>query len=458
MNKRTLISALLGAGLALGPICAHGQDWKTITRYEKAPVKEQLTERFLKYVKMDTQSSSDTDQVPSTKGQKQMAKQLAKELKKYGVQDVKVNEYSIVTGLIPSNIKKEVPAIAFLAHMDTAPEISGKDVKPRVIRKYNGQEIVINAESKLALNSYTAPLLTKAHGHDLIVASGGTLLGADDKTGLSIIMTMVQYLYDHPAISHGPITIVFTPDEETGAGIEKLDIASLGVDYAYTVDGEDLGELMTENFNAKAFTIVFKGNRAVHPGAAQNSAFADNLLMASDFHTLLPRQQRPETTADKRGFIYVDEISNTGDTSTIKGIIRAFSDEEFASLTSTVQNAFNTVKAMNPRATGATLEFKDEYKNMKNSLPPDMIALTKTAMQAEEITPKEVSARGGTDGATLAAAGIPAPDIFAGMYNIHSELEYADVDVMEASFRTLMRLVTLWAQQNPPASANQAAN
>ena len=451
MNK-LLIPALVGAALVCGPLALCAQDWKTITRYEKASVKEQLTERFLKYVKEDTQSNADTTQVPSTKGQKKLAKQLAKELKKYGVQDVKVNEYSIVTGVIPSNIKKEVASIAFLAHMDTAPEISGKGVTPRVIRQYDGKDIVINADKKLVLNSYTAPLLTKAHGHDLIVASGGTLLGADDKTGLSIIMTMVQYLYDHPEISHGPITIVFTPDEETGAGIEKLDIASLGVDYAYTVDGEDLGELMTENFNARAFTVVFTGNRAVHPGNAQNSAFADNLLMASDFHTLLPRQQRPETTADKRGFIYVDEITNQGDTSTIKGIIRAFSDEEFAALTSTVQNTFNTVKAMNPRAQGASIEFKDEYQNMKNALPPAMLTLTKTAMQAEEITPKEISARGGTDGATLAAAGIPTPDIFAGMYNIHSELEYADVDVMEASFRTLMRLITLWAEQKPVAS------
>lgn len=454
MNKK-ILPALLSAGLMLGPVCAHGQDWKVLTRYEKAPIKEQLTERFLKYVKVDTQSNADTDQVPSTKGQKQLAKQLAKELKKYGAQDVKVNEYSIVTGLLPSNIKKAVPSIAFLAHMDTAPEISGKDVQPRVISKYDGKDIVINAERNLVLNSYTAPLLTKAHGHDLIVASGGTLLGADDKTGIAIIMTMVQYLYDHPEISHGPITIIFTPDEETGAGIEKLDIASLGVDYAYTVDGEDQGELMTENFNAKAFTAVFTGNRAVHPGAAQNSAFADNLLMASDFHTLLPRQQRPETTADKRGFIYVDEISTQGDVTTVKGIIRAFTDEEFNSLTSTVQNAFNTVKAMNLRAKAATLEFKDEYKNMKSSLPPAMLTLTKTAMQAEEITPKEISARGGTDGATLAAAGIPTPDIFAGMYNIHSELEYADVDVMEASFRTLMRLTSLWAQQNAATPAQE---
>lgn len=455
MNKK-IIFPLVGAALVWGSLSAYAQDWKVLTRYEKAPVKEQLTQRFLKYVQVDTQSKADTDQVPSTKGQKQLAKQLAKELKKYGAQDVKVNEYAIVTGVLPSNIKKDVPSIAFLAHMDTAPEISGKDVKPRVISRYDGKDIVIDAKRNLALNSYTAPLLTKAHGHDLIVASGGTLLGADDKTGLAIIMTLVQYLYDHPEISHGPITLIFTPDEETGAGIEKLDTASLDIDYAYTVDGEDLGELMTENFNARAFTITFTGNRAVHPGNAQNSAFADNLLMASDFHTLLPRQQRPETTADQRGFIYVDEISNQGDVSTIKGIIRAFSDEEFASLTATVQNTFNTVKAMNPRAKGATIEFKDEYKNMKNSLPPAMLTLTKAAMQAEEITPKEVSARGGTDGATLAAAGIPAPDIFSGMYNIHSELEYADVDVMEASFRTLMRLATLWAQQTPANEASSA--
>ncbi len=444
--NRTLCAAVLAGCLAAAPLSGAAQDWKALTKYDKNPIKEQLTERFVKYAKIDTRSKADTP-VPSSKGQKQLAKMLAKELKKYGASNVQVSENSLVTADIPSNVKKNVPAVAFLAHMDTAPEISGQNVRPRVIKHYDGKDIVIDAARGLTLNSYTAPKLTAAHGHDLIVASGGTLLGADDKTGLSIIMTLVQYLFDHPEVTHGPVKIIFTPDEETGAGIETLDVPSLGVSYAYTVDGGDLGELMTENFNAKAFTAVFTGNRAVHPGAAQNSAFADNLLMASDFHTLLPRQQRPETTADKRGFIYVDVIENKGDVSTVKGIIRAFSDQETAALTATVQNAFNTVKSMNPRAKGAALEFKDEYQNMKTLLPPAMISLTKAAMQAEEITPKEVSARGGTDGASLAAKGVPAPDIFAGMYNIHSELEYADVDVMEASFRTLMRILNLWEAQ-----------
>lgn len=433
--------------LLTAPVMGAAQDWKALTRYDKNAVKTQLTDRFVKYAQIDTQSNPSVAYAPSSKGQKVFAKQLAKELKKYGAQHVKVSENSLVTADIAATSKNPAPAVAFLAHLDTAPEISAHAVKPRVIKHYDGKDIVLDSARQLTLNSYTAPKLTAAHGHDLIVANGGTSLGADDKAGIAVIMTLVQYLYDHPEIAHGPLKIVFTPDESTGAGMAKLNPADLGVQYAYTVSGGDTGELMTENFNAKSFVITFTGYRAVRPGLAQNSAFADNVLMASDFHTLLPRYQRPETTTDKRGFIYVNDISTQGDTTTVRGIIRAFSDEETAQLVSTVQNAFNTVKSMHARAKGATLAFRDEYKNMESALPPAMLQLTKTAMQAEEITPKEVSLRGSTDGAVLSAAGIPAPDIFAGIYNTHTALEYVDADVMESSLRTLIRLLTLWETQ-----------
>ena len=263
-------------------------------------------------------------------------------------------------------------------------------------------------------------------------------------------MTMVQYLYDHPELEHGLIKVAFTPDEEVGTGARKMDVAAFGADYAYTLDGSDLGQLTDETFNAKSFTAVFKGLRAVHPGEAMNSAFADNLLMASDFHTLLPRQSRPENTAGRRGFILVDSIVTNGDESTVKGIIRAFTDEEMQGFVSEVTRAFNTVKAMNYKGTGFELTFEDQYKNMKTVLPAQVVNLAETAMRQEDITPRRMAARGGTDGSTLSFMGLPTPDIFSGQYNLHSEREYADVDVMEASLRTVLRLITLWDMQPVP--------
>ena len=449
MKRSLLNTAVLAAALAL-PLAAAAQDWKTATSYDKAAVKKQLTERFTKYVTFDTQSDDKAETVPSTPGQKKLAKALAKELKKYGVKNVKTDAHSIVTGEIPANSSKNSPVIGFIAHMDTALEASGKDVKPQVHKNYDGKDIVINAEKKLYLNNYNSPHLASAKGHDIITASGGTLLGADDKTGVAVIMTVVQYLYNNPEIEHGTIKIAFTPDEEIGTGAEVFDVAGFGADYAYTVDGGHLGDMITETFNAKSFTAVFEGNRAVHPGAAYGTNYADNLLMASDFHTLLPRAQRPETTAGRRGFILTDSIETKGNVTEVKGILRAFTDEEMNQLVSSVQGAFNTVKAMNANGKSFALEFKDQYKNMKDVIPENVITVMETAMKLEEITPVRTAARGGTDGSTLSFMGLPTPDIFAGMYNIHSELEYADVDVMEAAVRTILQAVSLWTLQPAP--------
>ena len=454
MNK--LIQTAAVAAAALLPLAAAAQemDWKSVTRYDKAQAKKQLTERFTKYVTFDTQSNDQTDKVPSTPGQTKLAKALAKELKKNGAKNVKVDKFGIVTGEIPSNMPTQAPVVAFLAHMDTALEASGKEVVPQVHKNYQGGNIVINAERNLILSPANAPQLARARGHDIVTASGGTLLGADDKTGVAIIMTLVQYLNDHPEMQHGTVKVAFTPDEEIGTGVEKFDVASFGADYAYTLDGGDLGELTNETFNAKAFTAVFEGMRAVHPGEAMNSAFSDNLLMASDFHTLLPRHRRPETTADRRGFILVDSIVTEGDRSEVKGIIRAFSDEEMQDLVNEVNRAFNTVKGMNYKGKNFALTIKDEYKNMKAALPEQVVSLAQLAMKNEDVTPVLTAARGGTDGSSLSFMGLPTPDLFAGQYNIHSEYEYADVDVMEASLRTALRLVSLWAvQQTQPSAA-----
>lgn len=447
MNK--LAKAALLAACALWPLAANAQntDWKSVTRYDKDTAKKQLTDRFVKYVTFDTQSSDKTSAVPSTAGQKKFAKELAKELKKYGAKNVKTDQYGIVTAEIPSNSAKNPPAVAFLAHLDTALEASGKNVKPQVHTNYQGGDIVINAEKNMVISPFNSPQLARAKGHDIITASGDTLLGADDKTGVAVIMTLVQYLYDHPEMEHGTIKIAFTPDEETGMGVEKFNVPAFGANYAYTVDGSDLGQLTDETFNAKAFTAVFNGNRAVHPGSALNSPFADNVLMASDFHTLLPRHRRPETTSGRRGFILVDSVETQGDRTEVKGIIRAFSDEEIQELVNEITRAFNTVKGIHNKGKDFSLTFTDQYKNMKSVLPEQMVTLAEVSMRQEDIPPVRTAARGGTDGSQLSFMGLPTPDLFAGMYNIHSSLEYADADVMEASLRTVLRLVSLWNTQ-----------
>ncbi|MBR2504847.1 MAG: tripeptide aminopeptidase PepT, partial [Elusimicrobiaceae bacterium] len=273
------------------------------------------------------------------------------------------------------------------------------------------------------------------------------LLGADDKAGIAIIMTFADYLLGNTVIEHGPIKIAFTPDEEISTGIKTMDVADFGADYAYTVDGGDLGETIVENFNGRSFTAVFNGERGVHAGSAMNSAFADNLLMASDFHTLLPRHRRPETTSGRQGFILVKSIETQGNQSVVKGNIRSFTDEELAELTAVVEQSFKTVRSLYPKNTGTELSFTDQYKNAKDVIPAKLIEVLEQAMTAEEVTPKRVSARGGTDGVFLSFNGLPTTDIFAGMFNLHSPLEYADIDIMEASLRTLFSTVSYWNQE-----------
>jgi len=443
---KKLAAAMFCCALAFAA-SAQVTDWKVATKYDKKSAKEQLTKRFTHYVTFDTQSDPAAKKVPSTPGQVQLAKELAKELKKYGAKNVQIDSHAIVTADIPATSNKPAPTVAFFAHMDTAREASGKNVKPQVHKDYKGGDIVINAQHNLVINPQNSPQLATALGHDIITASGGTLLGADDKTGVSIIMTMAQYLYDHPEFVHGPIKVAFTPDEEVGTGIATLNVEKFGADYAYTIDGGALGQLTNETFTGKAFKAVFTGNRAVHPGFAMNSPFEDNVLMASDFHTLLPRQSRPETTSGRRGYIYLDIFQTEGDTTTVEGILRAYTDADMNVLLSQLNQAFRTVKAMHNKGT-ATLEVTDEYRNFNEKLPPLMITLAKEAMSQEDIKPLMHAARGGTDGSILSFKGLPAPDLFAGQFNIHSEREYADVDVMEASLRTVLRLIDLWGMQS----------
>ncbi len=423
------------------------QNWKAVMRYDKQLAKEQLTKRFMEYVTYDTQSSSHSQTTPSTKGQLALAKALAKELKRIGASNVQTTKTGFVIAEIPATTAKPTPTLVFLAHLDTSEALSGQNVKPQLHAKYKGGDIIINKEKNLCLTEYNSPQLLQARGHDIITAYGETLLGADDKAGIAIIMTFADYLLGNLNIEHGPIKIVFSPDEEIRTGIKALDIDALQADYAYTVDGGGLGEIVVENFNSRRFNAVFNGMRSVHGEYAMNADFSDNVLMASDFHTLLPRHRRPENTSGTRGYIYVHSITTEDDRSVVSGNIRAFTDEEMQELSQIVTQAFNTTKSLNPKNKGAELTFQDEYKNAKAVIPAEVIEMAENAMRQEEIQPKRISVRGGTDGGILSFKNLPTADLFAGMFNTHSALEYADVDVMEASLRTLMSTACGWVGQ-----------
>ena len=445
MNKLSKIIALAVGLLLPVAVLAQETDWKALSHYEKIPVKKQLTDRLTEYTRIDTQAKK-SSKVPSTPGQLKLAKMLAKELKKNGAVNVKTDKYGIVTAEIASNLSKPAPVLAFIAHVDTNPAVSAQNVKPQVHENYKGGTIVINAEKKLALDPYVAPQLMRAKGHDIITASGDTLLGANGKAGLAILVTVAQYFYDHPQLPHGTIKLVFTPDSTTGNGVAHVDTATLAANYAYTLDAGELGQLIDETVSSKTFKAVFEGDRTVALGHAISSPFADNVLMASDFHTLLPRHKRPETTANKNGFIFVDNITTQGNRTEVTGVIRAFSDEEMNSLTQEVTQAFTTVQRMNYKGKNFTLTFADQEKNIKNAIPPAALRIAEQAFSQEEVAAHRTAARDTTDGARLAAKGLPAVGLFTGYY-LSGVQEYADVDVMESAFRSVMRITSLWANQ-----------
>lgn len=439
--------AVLGSLLLPLCLCAQ-QNWKAVMRYDKQDAKTKLAEHLSEYVTYDTQASSQTDQIPSTKGQLSFAKALAKELKRIGAQNVQTSKQGVVTAEIPATTAKPTPVIALMASLDTAETLSGKDIKPQTHEKYRGGDIVIDKENNLRLSEYNSPQLLQARGHDIMTASGSTLLGAESKAGIAIIMTLADYLLGNPSIEHGRIKIVFSPDSTTHRGIAALDIPALGADYAYSVAGANTGEIITENFSGRCFTAVFHGKRDVPAGQAMQSDFADNLLMASDFHTLLPRQRRPENTSARRGFILVDSINTMADTSTVTGIIRAFNDEEMQELSNLVQQSFTTAKSLNPKNKGAELTFQDQFKNAQAFIPASVIQTLENAMRQEDIQPKQIALRGRNDATFLSAHQLPTVNVFAGTFNPASQLEYADIDVMEASLRTLISTAVNWTGQN----------
>lgn len=402
-----------------------------------------VTERFLEYVKFDTQSSVSTGTTPSTDKQLVLAKALHDELISVGMKDVTLDKNGYVMATLPANTEKKVPTIGFISHMDTAPDYSGKDVNPQLV-EYKGGDIKLNENTLLKVKDF--PEVEEYIGKTLITSDGTTLLGADDKAGVSEIITAMEYLINNPEIKHGTIKVAFTPDEEIGEGADHFDVEKFGADFAYTVDGGALGELEYENFNAAGVKVIING-RNVHPGSAKNKMI-NSQQIAMELHNLLPFNERPEYTCDYEGFFMLSDMIGTIEKSTMTYIIRDHCRSKFEDK----KNLFKeVVDFLNKKYGEGTVEvtIKDQYYNMKEKVEPS-IHIVETAVEAMKslnIDPIVVPIRGGTDGARLSFMGLPTPNLFTGGHNFHGKYEFIPIDSMEKAVETIVKIITLYAEK-----------
>lgn len=403
-----------------------------------------LVERFLKYVSFDTQSSEETEVTPSTPGQMVFAKYLKEELESLGLEDITLDEHGYLFATLPANIDKPVPTIGFIAHMDTSPDMSGKDVSPRIVQNYDGSDIVLCAEENVILSPSQFPELLDHKGEDLIVTNGKTLLGADDKAGIAEIVSAIVYLKEHPEIKHGKIRIGFNPDEEIGLGAHKFDVEKFGCDWAYTMDGGEVGELEFENFNAASAKITFKG-RNVHPGYAKNKMI-NSIRVANRFCAMLPAHETPEHTEGYEGFYHLISFNGDVEQTTVAYIIRDHDRARFESRKKKIERFVCEINAEYGEGT-ATLELRDQYYNMREKIEPVMhiIDTAFAAMEAVGVKPNVKPIRGGTDGAQLSFKGLPCPNIFAGGLNFHGRYEFAPIQNMEKAMKVIVKIAELVA-------------
>ncbi len=403
-----------------------------------------LVERFLKYVSFDTQSSEETEVTPSTPGQMVFAKYLKEELESLGLEDITLDEHGYLFATLPANIDKSVPTIGFIAHMDTSPDMSGKDVSPRIVQNYDGSDIVLCAEENVVLSPSQFPELLDHKGEDLIVTNGKTLLGADDKAGIAEIVSAIVYLKEHPEIKHGKIRIGFNPDEEIGLGAHKFDVEKFGCDWAYTMDGGEIGELEFENFNAASAKITFKG-RNVHPGYAKNKMI-NSIRVANRFCAMLPAHETPEHTEGYEGFYHLISFNGDVEQTTVAYIIRDHDRARFESRKKKIERFVSEINAEYGEGT-ATLELRDQYYNMREKIEPVMhiIDTAFAAMEAVGVKPNVKPIRGGTDGAQLSFKGLPCPNIFAGGLNFHGRYEFAPIQNMEKAMKVIVKIAELVA-------------
>ena len=407
-------------------------------------MREKVVQRFLKYVTFDTTANPNNSNCPSSEGQKVFANYLVEELKSLGLEDAHVDENSYVMATLKGNTEG-VETIGFISHLDTAPDVTGKNVKPKIIKNYDGKDIVLNEELNIITSPKDYPDLKKFIGEDLIVTDGTTLLGADDKAGISEIVTAIEYLVNNPEIKHGDIKIGFTPDEEIGRGADLFNVEKFGAKYAYTIDGGIMGELQYENFNAAAAKITIQG-RNVHPGAAKNKMI-NALHIAAEISQMFPQSERPETTEGYEGFYHLNDINGNVENATMVYIIRDHSKEKFEHRKQYMKDAISKVsEKYNGRV---TLELNDQYYNMKEKVEPVkfIVDIAEEAMKECDITPIIVPIRGGTDGARLSFMGLPCPNIFTGGLNFHSKNECISVIALEKCSNLIVKIAQKYAQR-----------
>ena len=405
----------------------------------------EVVERFLKYIKIDTESARESHTFPSTLKQLDLARLLKDELIDLGLKDVVLDEFGYVMGTLPANVDTNAPVVGFLAHMDTSPDMSGKDVNPKFIENYDGKTIVLNEDQRITISPELFPDLKKYIGKTLITTDGTTLLGADDKAGVAQIMTAMAYLIAHPEIKHGKIMVGFTPDEEVGHGVDHFDVERFGADFAYTMDGGEVGHLNFENFNAAGAHVVIKGAN-VHPGVAKDK-MVNAIIIAMEFNELLPVNQRPEFTEKYEGFFHIFDISGTVESTTMDYIIRDHDRTRFEAKKVILAQVAEFINNKHGQGT-AVVTIEDQYLNMKEMVEPhpEIITAARIAMEELGITPLFEPVRGGTDGSRLSYMGLPTPNIFTGGHYAHGKYEFIPVFALERGVEVIVKIAEVLAR------------
>ena len=408
--------------------------------------REELIERFVSYVTIDSESDPNSKTTPSTQKQWDIANKLVQELKDMGLKDVSIDEHAYIMATVPSNVEHPVPSIGFISHFDTSPDFTGKDVKPQIIENYDGKDILLNKEQNIILSPDYFEDLLMYKGQTLITTDGTTLLGADDKAGVTEIMTAVKYLVEHPEIKHGDIKIGFTPDEEIGRGAHKFDVKKFGAEWAYTMDGSQVGELEYENFNAAGAQVKITG-KIVHPGYAKGKMI-NSMYIAQDFINSLPRLETPEHTEGRQGFFHLTKIEGEVDETRLNYIIRDHDKEHFEARKKVMLDLAKEINEQHGRE-AVSIEIKDQYFNMREKVEPVMhiVDIAEQAMKELNIEPLIKPIRGGTDGSQLSYMGLPCPNIFAGGHNFHGRYEYVPVESMIKATQVIIKIAELTALQ-----------
>ena len=416
--------------------------------------KKQLIDRFTGYVKIDTQSDPDSNHTPSTKKQWDLAHKLAEELKQIGMQEVEIDENAYIMATLPANVAHDVPVIGFISHFDTSPDFSGENVNPQIIENYDGKDIVLNREQDIILSPDYFEDLQQYKGQTIITTDGTTLLGADDKAGITEIVSAMEYLINNPQIPHGKIRVGFTPDEEIGRGAHKFNVEKFGAKWAYTMDGSQVGELEYENFNAAGATITVKG-KIVHPGYAKDK-MVNSIYIAQDFINSLPRLETPEHTEDRQGFFHLSDIKGDVEKTTLKYIIRDHDKDHFEARKEVLQKLAAEINSQFEKEVIA-IEIKDQYFNMREKIEPVMhiVDIAEEAMKDVGVEPLIKPIRGGTDGSQLSYMGLPCPNIFAGGHNFHGRYEYIPVESMQKAVAVIVKIAEKTAEKYKDSNYGQ---